>query len=298
MRELKIFRLLGHLENAASLDPIVDRVRGVVNTVIRPQPLRDVLHGVPIGHPVHPLLVLIPTGAWVSAAVLDLMPGNERAARILVGVGIVSVLPTAASGYTDWSELHEQQMRVGLLHASANVLATALYTVSWIQRGRGHRTSGRAFSMLGLAVVSGAGYLGGHLSYRQAAGANHTEDVPHRFPAGWQTLAPVDSLPQGELLTRDVAGMPLLVLRRDNHVDVLSNTCSHLSGPLDEGELTGVVAGDGNAGGEACVVCPWHASMFSLATGEVLHGPATSPQPKFETRIVDGQVEVLLPHAG
>ena len=322
MREFRFVKLISQLENVASLDPLVNRVRGIVNTVIQPQPVRDVLHGVPVGHPVHPLLVLIPTGAWVSAAVLDLLPGNERAARTLVGVGIVSVAPTAAAGYTDWSELHEQQMRVGLVHAASNIVATALYTVSWIQRGRGHTTSGKVFSMIGLAVVSGGGYLGGHLSYRQAAGANHAEDVPHRFPAGWQPFAQLDDLPQNKLFTKDVGGVQLVAVRRGDRVDVLSNTCSHLSGPLNEGDLSvgdeyasdnsedasgeisydtsGDSAGDssGDSSGEACISCPWHASTFSLETGEVLRGPATSPQPKFDTRITNGQVEVLLPNAG
>jgi nitrite reductase/ring-hydroxylating ferredoxin subunit len=50
--------------------------------------------------------------------------------------------------------------------------------------------------------------------------------------------------------------------------------------------------------GETCVVCPWHRSTFSLRTGEVVHGPATSPQPSFETRVVGGVVQVCLPGAG
>jgi nitrite reductase/ring-hydroxylating ferredoxin subunit/uncharacterized membrane protein len=315
MREFGFVKLLNTLENAASLDPFVDRVRGIVNGVIQPQPVRDVLHGVPVGHPVHPLLVLIPTGAWVSAAVLDLVPGNERAARLLVGLGVISVAPTAAAGYTDWSELHEQQMRVGLVHAASNIVATALYTVSWIERGRGHTTRGKVLSMIGLAVVSGGGYLGGHLSYRQAAGANHAEDVPHRFPAGWQPFAQLDDLPQNKLFTKDVGGVQLVAVRRGDRVDVLSNTCSHLSGPLNQGNLSGGRYGaegdepgssaDGgsadisyDSSGEACVICPWHSSTFSLETGEVLRGPATSPQPKFDTCISNGQVEVLLPNAG
>lgn len=288
---MKFVKLVSRLEDAAALDPLVARVRKVVNTVIHSQPVRDVLYGVPVGHPVHPLLVLVPAGAWLSAAVLDLLPGNERAARTLIGVGVVSALPTAAAGYTDWSELHEQQMRVGLVHAGANAIATALYAASFVRRGRGLSGSGKVLSMLGLAVVSGGGYLGGHLSYRQAAGVNHAEDVPHRFPSGWQPLGPLDDLPQNELVKKVVAETPLVALRRGDRVDVLSNACSHLSGPLDEGELE-------SAGGEACVTCPWHSSAFSLETGEVLRGPATAPQPRFETRVTDGQVEVLLPNAG
>jgi nitrite reductase/ring-hydroxylating ferredoxin subunit len=84
--------------------------------------------------------------------------------------------------------------------------------------------------------------------------------------------------------------MPLLVFRQGDDVHVLSDVCSHLSGPLHEGKI--------EERGEACVVCPWHGSAFSLRSGEVLGGPATSAQPRFSTRVVDGAVEVSLPGAG
>jgi nitrite reductase/ring-hydroxylating ferredoxin subunit len=152
---------------------------------------------------------------------------------------------------------------------------------------------------LGLGAVSFGGFLGGHLSYRQAAGVNHTEDVPHRFPSGWQPLAPLEDLPDGKLHQRVVAGLPLLVFREGETVNVLSDVCSHLSGPLHEGKLKGgsVTGGSARGGGEPCVVCPWHGSTFSLRSGEVQAGPATSRQPRFETRVTGGLVEVNLPGA-
>jgi nitrite reductase/ring-hydroxylating ferredoxin subunit/uncharacterized membrane protein len=289
MKELGFVKALARLENAKALDPLVSAVRSRVMSVIRPQAVRDVLHGVPIGHPLHPLEVQIPIGAWTSALVLDLLPsrGSEKAATVLVGVGVLAVAPTAISGWTDWSELHEQQMRVGLVHAAANVVATGLYAASFVQRSRGKHLSGKILGLIGFATVSGAGFIGGHLSYRLAAGANHTEDLPHRFPSGWQALSVLDELPDNELSRHVIAEQPLLVHRRGDRVDVISNVCSHLSGPLDEGELS-----------DGCVTCPWHGSVFSLATGDVVHGPATSPQPSFEVRVVDGEVQVLLPHAG
>jgi nitrite reductase/ring-hydroxylating ferredoxin subunit/uncharacterized membrane protein len=292
MRELKILKPIAALENAAFLDPIVTAVKGVADAVIQPQDVRDALHGVPLGHPVHPVLVLVPTGAWTSAALLDLVPGAERAARILVGLGLLSAAPTALAGVTDWSRLHEQQMRVGVIHATANVTAIGLYTASWLARRRGAPLLGKALGFLGYGAVTAGGYLGGHLVYRQAAGANHTEQVPHRFPEGWQRLARLDELPDRELSRRDVSGQPLLVFRRGGRVDVLSSICSHLGGPLNEGRL-GEDAQDG-----ACVTCPWHGSVFALESGQVVHGPATSPVPLFRTRIVGDDVEVMLPNAG
>ncbi len=60
-----------------------------------------------------------------------------------------------------------------------------------------------------------------------------------------------------------------------------------MSGSLADGELSGDQ-----------VTCPWHGSVFCLRDGSVVRGPATAPQPSFETRIVDGAVEVRLPGAG
>jgi uncharacterized membrane protein len=172
MEELSFVKAVTRIEDAAVLDPLIVKARDRVNAIIRPQALRDLLHGVPIGHPLHPLEVQVPIGAWTSALVLDLLPGRgtERAAKTLVGVGVLAVIPTAISGWTDWSELKQKQQRVGLIHAAANIVATTLYAASFVQRSRGKQGSGKVLALLGYAAVSGAGYLGGHLSYRLGAG--------------------------------------------------------------------------------------------------------------------------------
>ena len=291
MRELKIFKAVTALEEAKALDPIVKTVRSAVNAIIRPRAVRDVLHGVPIGHAAHPALVLLPVGSWIGSAILDVVPGTERASRVLVGTGVAAVLPSVVTGLTDWSELHQQQQRVGLVHAAANVAATGLYAVSFVQRSRGKHASGRMFGLAGLACVGFSGYLGGHLAYRQAAGVNHAEEVPHRFPTGWRPLGGLEEFAENTPQRRTVDGVEVLVVRRGAAVDVLSNTCSHLAGPLDEGKLVDVA-------GETCIECPWHQSVFSLSNGEVVHGPATAPQPRFDTRVIGGQVELMLPGAG
>jgi nitrite reductase/ring-hydroxylating ferredoxin subunit/uncharacterized membrane protein len=304
MKPLPALELVTRLEDADWLDPAAKKVRKVVKRVIRPKWARDVLHGVPIGHPVHPLAVQVPLGAWISAAVLDALPGNDRAAAVLIGVGTGTAVPSAVAGFTDWTQLHPQQQRVGLVHAAANITATSLYAASLVARAQGRRGSGKVLAYLGLAVVGAGGFLGGHLTYRQAAGVNHSEDVPHRFPSGWQPLAPLAELPERKLHKIVVAEIPLLTYREGEDVRVLSDVCSHLSGPLHEGKLKGgrLQGGDNQDGGpddgsDPCVVCPWHGSTFSLRTGEVQAGPATAKQPLFETRVSDGLVEVCLPGA-
>jgi nitrite reductase/ring-hydroxylating ferredoxin subunit len=293
MPTMQPFDAVHALETDQRLDRVVDPVRSVVQGLLPPGPARDALHGVSVGHPVHPTLVQVSIGAFMSASLLDALPGNEAASTALVATGLASVAPTAVTGWADWSELHEQQQRVGVVHAAANLTGVALYALSLASRLRGSHRSGKALGLAGLGMLGLGGFLGGHLSFRQASGANHAEDVPHLVRPGWHDLCALDELAEGTLTRRllgeDDGDVPLLVLRRGGNVTVLSDRCSHLSGPLHHGELDD---------GEQCVVCPWHGSQFRLADGSVRRGPATAPVPSFETRVAEGRVEVRLPGAG
>ncbi|MFI9341154.1 Rieske 2Fe-2S domain-containing protein [Streptomyces sp. NPDC052773] len=284
MGQNRMLRLLDGLERQPRADAVIDAIsRGV-----RALPLgggRDVLHGRWLGHPVHPLLVQVPIGSWLSAAVLDLGPGRSREAGLLIGVGLAAAAPAALAGAVDWAELHRPQQRVGLVHALANTTAVGLYAASLACRVKGRAGAGRGLGFLGLTVAATGGVLGGHLAYRQASGANHAEEVPHVVSPGWHRIGAVAEFPAGQAVRRSVDDVPVLVVRESGGaVHALAERCSHLAGPLSEGTVA-----------DGCVRCPWHGSVFRLSDGWNVRGPATSPQPAFETRIVDGHVEVRLP---
>lgn len=288
------FESVSLLEDARPLDRLVGPVRAATEAALRSRPLRDALHGVWLGHPLHPMLVQVPVGAFASAGLLDWLPGHERSADVLLATGVVTSLPASAAGLADWSEMHEQQQRVGVVHAAANGIALVLYTGSLVARARGDRRLGRVLGLAGLSVIGFSGYLGGHLAYRQAGGANHAEEVPHLVGPGWHDLCAVDDLaadgePRLRTLGEDASAVPLLVVRHADRIDVLSNRCSHLSGPLHEGPVD-VAAG--------CVTCPWHGSVFSLEDGSVRQGPATAPVHAFDVRVESGRLLVRLPGAG
>ncbi|MEJ7659708.1 MAG: hypothetical protein WKG07_08815 [Hymenobacter sp.] len=75
------FNQIDRLENVASLDAVAAKVKPVVEKALANRRLSDTLHGVWLGHPLHPVLVQIPVGAWTSAAVLDAVPGGTRRPR-------------------------------------------------------------------------------------------------------------------------------------------------------------------------------------------------------------------------
>jgi hypothetical protein len=199
------------LEDATPLDRVSGPVREAEQRLLGNGVVRDGLHGVWLGHPLHPVLVQVPLGAFMSAAILDLLPGEGNAADTLIATGILATPAAAASGLADWSQMHQQQQRVGVVHAAANTVATVLYGASLVARRRGHRGAGKAWAMAGLGVLSFSGFLGGHLAFRQAGGANHAEAVPHLVPPGWHDLCALDDLAgDGEPQLKELNRVPLL----------------------------------------------------------------------------------------
>src|SRR5215212_6785862 len=99
---------------------------------------KDALHGVWLGHPLHPVFTDVPIGAWTTALALDAASdgdkGMRRAATFAMGVGLTGALGAAVTGLTDWSETDGQPRRTGLIHGLLNVTATALFATSYALR--------------------------------------------------------------------------------------------------------------------------------------------------------------------
>ncbi|HYH88283.1 MAG TPA: hypothetical protein VEX67_03550, partial [Solirubrobacteraceae bacterium] len=102
---------IGHdlLEQLASLE-IVDgpakKLAKAVRSLKAPAKVNEALSGTWLGHPVHPLLIVVPMGSWISAVLLDWLGGEdaETAADLLVGAGLAGAVPTVATGYADWAD--------------------------------------------------------------------------------------------------------------------------------------------------------------------------------------------------
>jgi uncharacterized membrane protein len=155
------------LEDRADLDRAVDALRTLAEDAIPEGPTRDALRGEWLGHPVHPVATDLVIGFWTSAFVLDLFPVKRlrAAADVFVALGLVSALPTVATGLADFTTLDRRKQRVGVVHAGANAVGAGLYAISLANRVRGRRARGIAFGMLGATALTVGGYLGGHLAF-------------------------------------------------------------------------------------------------------------------------------------
>jgi nitrite reductase/ring-hydroxylating ferredoxin subunit/uncharacterized membrane protein len=251
--------------------------------------IKNMLHGKWLGHPVHPMITDVPVGAWTTAAVLDTMElfGNDQykdGADAAVSIGLVGAVGAAITGMTDWTGTTEIERKAGLLHGMLNVGATALYIASLImRRKKSSRRAAITLSMLGYGITTASAYIGGNLVYNQQMGVDHTA-IPRGYPEEFVAVLPDGELKNDSMKCVSIGKVDVLLARQNNQIFAIANTCSHLGGPLSDGELL-----------QDCrVICPWHQSVFSLKDGSVIDGPATEPQPEFDIRVLDGQIEVRL----
>jgi uncharacterized membrane protein len=128
-----------------------------------------------LGHPVHPIVVTVPIGAWMTAAWFDLRGrrdrSDQRTADTVLLVGVVAAAPAALTGVIQFLDTSGQARRETAVHWALNNLAVALNIASLAVRSAGGRRWGRRLSAAALLVVGVSGFLGGDLTYRLRVGA-------------------------------------------------------------------------------------------------------------------------------
>lgn len=263
------------------LDDPAERVAAAVRPLLARRRVKNALSGAWLGHRLHPMLTDLVIGTWASAGLLDLVGGDgeRRAARRLVGAGVAASVPTAAAGLSDYSDLYDHGRRVALVHLVAADVSVVLQTASWLARRGGRPAVGRGLSLLALATVGAAGYLGGHLSQVLGVGVDHTafDEGPKR----WEDVAASDAVGEDPVVVT-AGGHEVLLVRLDGELVALANRCTHAGWPIAAGPVD-----------DGCITCPYHGSVFRLRDGSVVRGPAATPQPRYGVRERSGRIEVL-----
>ncbi|WP_181309929.1 DUF2231 domain-containing protein [Nocardioides campestrisoli] len=171
-----LVRLTRTLEESTALDRPVRAIRPLASGLATGKRGR-LLRGEWLGHALHPLLTDAVIGTWTSATLLDLIGGrdDQDAARRLVGIGLLAGVPTALTGWAEWTAADDRNQRVGLVHALSNGIAGSAYGASYLARRRGQHATGVKLALLGFSVAGLGGYLGGHLASARKVGTRHEE---------------------------------------------------------------------------------------------------------------------------
>ena len=274
-------RVVKRIENERSLDGISGPVAEWVSKITAPDKIKYVLSGSFLGHQLHPPLTDVPIGAWAMASVLDVTGGETMrpASQRLVALGILSSIPVAITGASDWSESYGKERRVGTVHAIANSVGMNFQIMSWLARRKDRHMLGAGLSLIGLGFTGAAGYLGGHLSFDMGVGVNHA--AFEKRTKKWTDVAAEDDIQEGQLHRVTVNDTPVVLTRYQGDLHAMSATCAHAGGPLDKGHIEG-----------DCIVCPWHQSKFRITDGTPQRGPAGANQPMWQVRAEDGRIAV------
>jgi uncharacterized membrane protein len=143
--------------------------------------LKDILQGKPIGHPLHPFLVHLPTALWPTALVFDILayarhnndPALSLTAWWCILVGLIAAVAAIPTGVADWLGIRPGRpaRKLGLLHAGLNIAVFGLFVANFTLRClRGpHEPSVTGtqltLSAIAVALLITAAYFGGLLVY-------------------------------------------------------------------------------------------------------------------------------------
>ncbi|MFL5642831.1 MAG: DUF2231 domain-containing protein [Chloroflexota bacterium] len=137
-----------------------------------------------LGHPIHPMLIVLPLGLLAMAVVFDiiyLVGGDETFANVAfwdITAGIIGGLAAAVFGFIDWLAIPKdtRARRIGLVHGTGNFVIVLLFIVSWLLRVSDHSYAPNLLPFLlglvGVGMALGTAWLGGELVYRMRVGVD------------------------------------------------------------------------------------------------------------------------------
>jgi nitrite reductase/ring-hydroxylating ferredoxin subunit/uncharacterized membrane protein len=262
--------------------PLGDFNHRWLSAIFRPiRPIKDLLTGTWLGHPLHSASTDVPVGALLVSVALDLL-GQPIGADIALLATVLFMLAAALSGAADYVDTDGLARVRATLHSTLMVVALLVVAISLLLRAGGpaDRTVPIVLSVVGFLILTAGAYVGGDVVYvlgnmvnRHAFRGTGTKWIP--LDAGG--LADLADLPQATP-TKARAGINDLVLvRMGPTVHALHAVCAHAGGPLSQGSVV-----------DGCIQCPWHSSRFRMTDGRLRQGPSVYDQPSYEIRAAEG----------
>ena len=94
-------------------------------------------------------------------------------------------------------------------------------------------------------------------------------------------VARTDEIADGQAKLVEVNGNEVAIFNVHGSFHAIDNTCTHMGGPLCEGEIEGTE-----------VTCPWHGAVFDVTSGQVLGPPAVQAVNRYSVRVDGPDIEV------
>ncbi|MDP9265385.1 MAG: Rieske 2Fe-2S domain-containing protein [Chloroflexota bacterium] len=266
-------------------DEVGETTQKVIRAIYRPAAVRDLLHGVWLGHPLHPLLSDVPVGAFTAGLVLDLLtgayPGLHDGANLVTLIGFVVMAAAILSGFADYVDLEGRARRYGTVHAFLMIMSAAFYLFSLLVRYG--FTPGTVYhstltAVLGYVLLTVGAYLGGELAF--GFGAQVTRHAWRGGGDKWLALDVTD-VPEGALTKAKAGTQTLVLVRSGGQLFAMHDVCAHQGCSL----AAGTIVGDE-------IQCPCHGSRYRIRDGAVATGPSVFDQPAYEVRTAQGRLEV------
>jgi nitrite reductase/ring-hydroxylating ferredoxin subunit/uncharacterized membrane protein len=277
-------RLLARIVAAQDIwaRPLGDFNHRWLAALFRPmRPVKDLLNGTWLGHPLHSAVTDVPVGSLVVAVVLDLL-GQPVGADVALLATVLFMLAAAVAGAADYVDTDGAARVRATLHSSLMVVALVVLVASLVLRAGSpaDRTVPIALSIVGLLLVTAGAFVGGDVVY--ALGNMVSRHAFRGAGTKWIRLdldEPLDlaTLPVATPVKARAGINDLVLVRIGGNVHAMHAVCAHAGGPLAQGTVV-----------DGCLQCPWHGSRFWVDNGRVARGPALYDQPAYELREAEG----------
>jgi nitrite reductase/ring-hydroxylating ferredoxin subunit len=94
-------------------------------------------------------------------------------------------------------------------------------------------------------------------------------------------VAKTDEIKAGEGKLIEVEGHEIALFNCEGSYYAIDNQCTHVGGPLCEGDLEGDT-----------VICPWHGAEFDVKTGNVLGPPAEESVKSYRVQVDGDSIKI------
>ena len=252
-------------------------------------------------HPLHPILIPFPIAFFTGTLACHIIgwlinkPDLLRTAYYLNLAGIAFSLLAAVPGFIDFLYTVPPKStgkKRAAKHGIINVIMVILFTIAFFLRRNEdpNNVTIALLEMLGVSLMSIAGWMGGTLVYRNQIGvdiryanAGKWSEVSFDNETGDIEIADTDELKVNSMKLLHIKDKRIVLARTEDRYVAFDDRCTHRGGSL--------------AGGSTMcnlVQCPWHGSQFDLATGEVKSGPAVEGIKIYQVAERNGKIILVL----